>query len=276
MKIILAITDEQNRESVFITDRYEVLSLEEAISLAKQKKIDDIHVVQRNSKFYLRTNRNVPKERELDQLSIKGNIFYEYWQGYRSLENPVLIEYINRYLKSIENDQSYVKLVGWFKSLKIPVQNGLKKNKEYIFEAALRFNIDPYLLGAILVDEIARRNPVEEIADKVFNYVKNTSIGIAQVTAKNANYLLKRGLYNPTREHLYKYLIEPKHNIYIGAALIRSIIDDWKPFIDLKNKPDILATLYSLGRSPHGDPKSNERGSQIADEFYQLVKDYLQ
>src|SRR3989344_9042999 len=186
MKIILAITDEQNRESVFITDRYEVLSLEEAISLAKQKKIDDIHVVQRNSKFYLRTNRNVPKERELDQLSIKGNIFYEYWQGYRSLENPVLIEYINRYLKSIENDQSYVKLVGWFKSLKIPVQNGLKKNKEYIFEAALRFNIDPYLLGAILVDEIARRNPVEEIADKVFNYVKNTSIGIAQVTAKNA------------------------------------------------------------------------------------------
>ena len=64
------------------------------------------------------------------------------------------------------------------------------------------------------------------------------------------------------------------YSITAAATGTARIID--LTFIDLKNKPDILATLYSLGRSPHGDPKSNERGSQIADEFYQLVKDYLQ
>lgn len=45
---------------------------------------------------------------------------------------------------------------------------------------------------------------------------------------------------------------------------------------DLKSHFDILATLYSLSRIPHSDPQPNDRGIQIAGEFYNFAKTWLQ
>jgi len=42
---------------------------------------------------------------------------------------------------------------------------------------------------------------------------------------------------------------------------------------DARNKS--LATLYSLDRKPHLNPQPNDRGLQITNEFYNLVKEWL-
>lgn len=202
MKIILAIADEKKVNRVFITDDFKVLSLDEALQLALEGKIDAVHAVKNKFGTYLRTNRRVVKFQELDQLSIA-------------------------------EDQHYIQPVGWHKVIKKVVED----------------------------------------------------------TTQNANNLIKKSLYNPNpqdpllpfkslnvkaRAHLSTYLIQPKHSIYFAAALLCSLIEDWKPFIDLEQRPDILATLYHLDYiNPHDDPHPNERGIQIATEFYELSKTWF-
>lgn len=71
-------------------------------------------------------------------------------------------------------------------------------------------------------------------------------------------------------------MIQSKHNIYFAAANIRGLIDNWHPFTDLSKRTEILATLYHLPyKTPHGDPKANERGAQISTEFYKLAQKWL-
>ena len=172
------------------------------------------------------------------------------------------------------------------------IKNKLQPHKNIIFEAADHFHIDSYLLGAILIDEIARTAPLENIFNNVtVNFLgRNTSLGIAQMKTDTAYDLVKSNLYNPNpndeflkhklnpavRSRLYEYLIQPKHSIFFAAAGIRSLINNWKRFINLENRPEILATLYSRKyKDPHVKPESNERGLQIANEFYSLAEQWL-
>ena len=168
----------------------------------------------------------------------------------------------------------------------------LQSNEDHIFGAAKRFDADPYLLGAIIIDEIVRANPIEEITDVLGLYFigKNTSAGVAQVKVETARALIQDGYYNPEpndiqlspenihktrRSYLYDIVKKPAHSIHFAAARIRDLIDKWKRFVDLTKRPEIIATLYSMGKSPHSDPKPNERGFQIANEFYRLTKQWL-
>lgn len=57
-----------------------------------------------------------------------------------------------------------------------------------------------------------------------------------------------------------------------ALSLDEIIIKDWSPYIDLRNKQEIIATLYSLSRKPHPRPVANGRGKQIASELYKLAK----
>ena len=197
------------------------------------------------------------------------------------------------YGKSLKKKQSYIKPVGKPKVPTSAVKKKLLPHRDLIFSAAEKFRIDPYLLGAIMIDEIAQLYPFEQIVDKLkANIVgRDASVGIAQVKIDTANNLIKKGLYNPNssdkklpfvrldnagRRHLYDYLIKDKYNIFFAAAYLRSLINDWSKFVDLRKKPEIIATLYSLPYvKPHDDPKPNERGSQIAKEFYELTKKFL-
>ena len=72
--------------------------------------------------------------------------------------------------------------------------------------------------------------------------------------------------------------VAEKFKIFFAAVHIRALIDRWKRFADLDDKPEIIATLYSIGRgkSPHGNPKPNKRGLQISGEFYRLAQEWLQ
>jgi hypothetical protein len=192
-----------------------------------------------------------------------------------------------------EGDSPIIKLVenNLYASSAI-VKEKLLSTREIIYDSATNFNLDPFQLGAILIDEISRMSPFEEIIDRigVENFGINTSVGLAQIKIDTANNIIKKKLYNPnpsdqklpikrlnreTRAYLYNYVIQPKHNIFFAGAILTDLINSWKEFIDLKTHFDILASLYSMYKLPHEDPHPNVRGSQIASEFYNLAKIWL-
>ena len=190
-------------------------------------------------------------------------------------------------------DQPLIIIDGHPKITKEAAQAKLQPHRDLVFEAAKKFNVDSYLLGAIIIDEIARFAPIEMITDPLGGYFigVNTSVGIAQVKIDTARGLIKDGYYNPnpddgklspanigkvSRSHLYQYVKESRHSIFFAAARMRALIDEWKKFVDLSRKPEIITTLYHLPHIiPHANPQSNDRGLQIAREFYQLAKEWL-
>ena len=152
-------------------------------------------------------------------------------------------------------------------------------------------SFDPYTLGAIIIDEIARANPWESIFDKLVFVGKNTSAGIAQVKIETARRLILGGYYNPnpsdkkvakenvmktSKTYLYAYVEQPRHSIFFAAARIREIIDQWLPAINLSNRPEIIGTLYNQrSRTPNAYPRSSDRGKQIHAEFYPFARSIL-
>lgn len=242
MKFILVVTDNHGKNLAFVSREMQTLSLAEATEAVRRRDVPGAYVVERKTGAYIRSKITVPKLEQFEKIAIPIKDLLLYVQGVRSVE---------------------------------------------------KYNIDPYLLGAILIDEVAQLNPFEEIFDafgvKIIG--GNTSIGIAQVKTDTANNIIAQGLYSPNpndpalpfkkldkaaREHLYTYLIDPKHCVFFAGAYIRSIINYWAPNIDLTKRSDIIGTLYSQGYGkPKSNPETNERGTQIATEFYSLAKQWL-
>ena len=88
-------------------------------------------------------------------------------------------------------------------SFRVPtsvVQRVFESHSDIIKEAAQEFAIDQYMLGAVLIDEIAHLAPFEPIVEKVGADIigKNTSVGVAQVKIETANDLIKKDIYNPS------------------------------------------------------------------------------
>lgn len=294
MKIVLSVKNYFGKNVAFVTDNLKVFLLEEILELTKKDQIEGVYVVKTSTGSYLRSKKSVPKSLRIDQLSVGSDNISLFIDNKISNSTPVLSAYLALRNKSLlEGDFPIIKPVenNLYASTAI-VKEKLLSIREIIYESAKYFDLDPFQLGAILVDEIARSSPFEEIIDRmgVENFGVNTSIGLAQIKIDTANNIIKKKLYNPnptdqklpikrlnreTRVHLYNYLIEPKHNIFFAGAILTDLISNWKKFIDLKNHFDILATLYSLSRAPHGDPHPNSRGIQIANEFYNLAKTWL-
>ena len=294
MKIILAATDSKGKNLVFVSNTLKAYSLEEAISLAKESKLDNICTVARKQGIHLRTKPKTAKKDQLDTISISSSALFASLSNINNaLSTPAFSNYWKLFQNSFKKDEPFIVIDSYFYITKKAVREKLKLHRDLIFEAAKKFTIDPYLLGAIIIDEIARLNPIEEITDLLsIKFIgKNTSVGIAQVKVDTARALIKSGYYNPSpgdeklskeninktsRAYVYKYIIQPKHNIFLAAARMHSLINEWQKFIDLNDKPEIIATLYSLEHKiPHFNPKSNERGLQISNEFYQVAKEFL-
>jgi len=294
MKVVLVVTDPRGKSLAFVSDALKAISLEEAVRLANEGKIDGAHVVRRTTGAYIRTNMGVPKMEEFDQLSVSGRALLLYAEDARhAVSTPALSAYINRHTTSFKEREPFIAPVGQPKVLTTLVKKKLEPHRAVIFSAAAQFSLDAYLLGAIIVDEIARMHPFEQMIDALGARIvgRNVSVGIAQVKIDTAHDLIKRGLYHPNptdkklpfkkldafaRVYLYTYLIQPKHNISFAAAFVRYVIDFWASKIDLTERPEIIATLYSIGcGEPKLDPKASDRGTQIAGEWHSLAKKWL-
>ncbi len=296
MKIILVATGANGRNVVFVSDTLQSYSLEEATKLAKSGQFANVYVVKGNNGDYLRTSRSVPKKEQLEQISVSSHQLFAYAQDTRSaFSTPAFDRYLQLYQHTLENDGRplIVTFDGKGRITKDAAKEKLRLHQEIIFDAAKKFKIDPYLLGAIIIDEIARFGLIEGIMDPLLGYFigLNASAGVAQIKIDTARGLMQTGYYNPNsndqkllpdkvgktpRAYLYQYIKEPKHSIFFAAARMRSLIDEWKKYANLNERPEIIATLYSMYKSPHTHPEANERGTQIAEEFYQIAKMWLQ
>jgi len=295
MKIILVATNSQGKNLVFVTDTLQACSLQEALQLAKEKKLENVYPVQGSTGAYLRTNRGAIKKEQLDRISISSYQLFSLPDNLNyAVSTPAFDDYWLLYQHSLKKGEGpFIVIDGHALITKERAKGKLQPHGNLVFVAAKRFDVDPYLLGAIIVDEIARMAPFEEIRDVLTGQFIgiNTSAGIAQVKTDTARGLIQSGYYNPnpddpqlskekigktSRSHLYTYVVQPKHSIFFAAARMRALIDEWQKFIDISKKPKIIATLYSKKHvDPHPNPKANDRGLQIANEFYKLAQEYL-
>lgn len=295
MKIILVATDTRAKSLVFVSDTLKVFSLKQVFDLIHSGVLKDVYIVQSQYGNYIRSAPNIATMDNLDTLSVSGpNIISFINQTSHAKSTPPISDYMRRYLASLKEGEPFLTPVGQNKVLVADIKNKFTEHLSLISTAAKEFSADKYLLGAIIIDELARMHPFEPIINKLEAKIvgMNVSIGIAQVKIDTANQLIKKGLYNPNpgdkklpfngtlsnddRKYLYEYVIQPKYNVRFAAAFIRSLINDWMDEIDLSQRPEIVATLYHLPyRPPRSKPVSDERGDQIASEFYKLAKKWL-
>jgi hypothetical protein len=295
VKIILIATDAKKKSLVFVDENLKVYSLKEAILATQNGLLRNIYTVNRSGNIYLRSTRGTPSIDKLDKISISSyQLFYSLSDLNKILSIPAFKNYWQKYQQNIfqEEIENYIIIEGHLRVAKTTAKKKLTKNKDIIFSASEKFDVDPYLLSGILIDEIARLAPFEEITDLLAGSFigKNTSGGIAQVKTETARNLILSDYYNPdpnkfsskekiimaTCQQIFSYLKEPKHSIFFAGARMRYFTDEWKKFIDLSQKPEIIATLYSLDKdNPKSNPQPNIRGLQIANEFYNLAKEWL-
>ena len=295
MKIILVATDAHGKNLVFVSDTLQTYSLEQALALARDGKLKNIYAVNGDTGSYIRTKPIVPQGEQLDRISISSFRLFSSTDDIRhALSTPAFSCYWKIYQRSLKAEgRRFIVIEGHPRITQNDAWEKLRSHRGIIFGAAKKFNVDPYLLGAIIIDEIARMAPLEEIRDTLTGQFIgiNTSAGIAQVKTDTARGLIQSGYYNPNPDdprlskekikkislsYLYQYVAQPKHSIFFAAAKMRALVDEWKKFIDISDSPDIIATLYSLkGKTPHAHPQPNDRGLQITNEFYKLAKEWL-
>lgn len=298
MKIILVATGAKGKNVVFVADTLQAYTLEETIRLAKEGKLRNIYAVNGSAGVHLRSSRNVPKKEQLEQLSVSSRQLFAVASGLRNAPStsPALNRYLQLYETSLkEKGGPFITPVDdYVRILTQDAKEKLQPHRRLVFDAAKKFNIDPYLLGAIIIDELARVKPFEDVFEKlaVFFVGTDVSAGIAQVKIETARGLIQDGYYNPnpndpelspenigkvSRAYLHQFVKKPKYSIFFAAARVRALIDEWKKFADLSAMPEIIATLYHLPyKNPHGNPEANPRGLQISGEFYRFAKVWLQ
>jgi len=296
MKITLVVTDTKRRNLFFATEDGATHSLKEVVELASAGEFPGVYTVRGKNGEFLRTVPCVSRKEELEQLSISISHLYYVIQGMRNAASaPALRAYLETYRQAVRTARgSYIAPVEYpLPTSKKVVREKLRINRSHIFSAAKHFDIDPYILGAILIDEIARAIPFEPIVDKIKGDLlgRNASAGVAQVRLNTAYDLMTLGVYNPNlqdkrlmfsrftnveRKYLYMYVAQPKHSIFFAGAFVRHVINFWSSYTDLSARSEIIGTLYHIGfGEPKSNPQSNPRGEQIAHEFYPLAKAWL-
>lgn len=184
MKIILTITDSKGKNLVFSTDALKAYSLDESVRLAKEGKLESVHAVRTGQGAYLRANPNTVENDNLDTLSLPAYKLFlslndmqyllsqDGWRAYK--------KYLMLHGRRIEERGEHVIYVDGYPLItRERVITTLTPHRPIVVSAAKRFLFDPYTLGAIIIDEIARAHPWEDTLDKLGAVFvgQNTSAG---------------------------------------------------------------------------------------------------
>lgn len=297
MRIILVVTNSGKKSFVFVADDLRARSLKEAMDFAVKGALGAVHIVKAKIGKYLRSSPNAQSADNLDTMSVTAHrvvkavdkldsiIFYPAFRMYWKLQQA--------YLRRLQRQGKKIIVVdGYLATPKDLVIETLLKHRKYIFVAARRFSIDPYTLGAIMIDEYARISMLDVLTDEVLLTLHDPSVGIAQVTIETARSLIKQGYYNPnpedsalseknidtaSRSHLYAYVVQPKHNVHFAAAKIRERIDFWSPRLDIAHRSDMIQYTYARGNKVTLEQlrQLDARARQTRREFYPLAKQIL-
>lgn len=172
--------------------------------------------------------------------------------------------------------------------------------RQDILNAAAKYDVDPALVAAILYDELVRwdryyfnasgtrENRWIYVGDDTLTNTlaqqdpdlaleQNWSLGIAQMKPDTAV-----AVSNVSSTKVVKALLEETTAIDLVAAAIAKTIAEWdSDYPTIRQRPDIIGTLYSQGYQSQdirgcptahqkGCPESNDRGKEIAEDVSRL------
>ncbi|MBI3442953.1 MAG: DUF3892 domain-containing protein [Candidatus Sungbacteria bacterium] len=162
MKIILVATNAGGKNLVFVTDTLQAYSLQEAVQLAKDGRLENAYPVRSSAGAYLRTKPHTAKSEQLDQLSISSRLLFSSVDDIgHAMSTPAFDNYWLLYQDSLkEGEGPFIVIDGHALIAKEMAKGKLQPQRDLVFAAAKRFHVDPYLLGAILIDEIARMEKI--------------------------------------------------------------------------------------------------------------------
>lgn len=161
MKVILVATDNRGKNLVFVSDALRVYLLAEAVRLAQDGKLENIYPVHRGTGVYLRTKPRVPVKEQLDAVSVSSyRLFSSPNDLRRAISTPVFGNYWALYQAELKDEEGpFIVIDGYALITKEWARKKLQPHKDLVTAGATRFSVDPFLLGAIIIDEIARFAP---------------------------------------------------------------------------------------------------------------------
>ena len=166
------------------------------------------------------------------------------------------------------------------------------------------------LIGAIMLDELQRRDWLDNIQDiesrflnsvytkplkklgrwllsKTLKPIDDISLGPAQMKPTVVEDLIQEQLIvKPDHweqqkvDITTKWLLDPQKSAELVGARLEQIVRHWaKGGVDISNKPEIIGTLYSIGlvgqAGVNDHPRANKRGEKIANELQPRVRQIL-
>ncbi|GAB4544453.1 MAG: hypothetical protein OHK0023_01280 [Anaerolineae bacterium] len=151
--------------------------------------------------------------------------------------------------------------------------------RDEIKAAAAILGVSPELVAAIIYDELQKKDNNDNLQEWAALFgigVKDTwSLGVAQMQIQTvydlveAGYLVKPDGWNDNKQDIaIRWLLEPKNAPYLVAARIKQTMDYWQQRgVDISQRPEILATLYSIGLTGQSgvnpNPQPSDRGNEI-------------
>jgi len=236
-QIILVITNSRGASQAFVTDDFQYLLLKEAIALMKRGVLKGVHLVNGLSGTYIRSNNNNAKEDNLVSLSVPAGSLSK--QIKLPEENERVSLYADAYGKFLEKKFKRNELVYLSGLARIPKKDVIKRLRPLLNAinlAAEKYEVDPNLLAAILIDEIARVGPADP---------------------------------NISQSELYDLLLDDKVSVQFAAAYL-SFIEKLRERRNLGTSAAEVASCYSRGKF---SDQANSRGTQIATNLRRYARE---
>ena len=289
MNILLRVVNRKSGQELFIDENLRIYNKKDIILLIKQKKINNLFLIKKNNKIFIKSKPNITAEDNIINKSISYKELISYIKNYSIVCGNKKIKKYDEIRRKQQKIETIVAKdnKGDFDSTKTKndIREHLEKYKKHILEAAREQKIDPFLLGAILIDEYCRLGWDDWLDWLGALDIKDTSVGIAQIKLSTAREIIKKRYYNPApgkityqslSVQIWLYLNQPKHSIQFSAAAIRLSIEYWrKKKIDISKQPRVMAYLYSYGYTKDIKGASVKRAIQVSTEFYQMAKSIL-
>ncbi|OGC21944.1 hypothetical protein A2310_04005 [candidate division WOR-1 bacterium RIFOXYB2_FULL_37_13] len=289
MDIILRVINRSTKKELFIDNNLKIYDKEEVLLFITQQKINNLSLAKRNGKTYIKSKPNAKTTDNIFSKSISSTELISFYKNYtKAITDKNIKKYDD--VRRKQQKKNFITIKddkGDFVSTKTDndIKNHLKKYKGVIFKAAREQKIDPFLLGAILIDEYCRMGWDDWLDWLGALNIKDTSVGIAQIKLSTAREILKKCYYNPApgqithqspSMQIWLYLNRPEHSIQFSAAVIKLSIVYWqKKKIDISKETRVLAYLYSYGYTKDIKRAKVKRCIQISVEFYQMAKSIL-
>ena len=289
MKITLRVVNRRSGQELYIDEKLKAYNKKEVIRFIKQQKIDNFYLAKRAGKVFIKSKPNTTAADNIVNKSISPMELASFYKNYAGIINS---KKIRRYDDLRRKQQKRNAIIVKddrkdFVSTKTPddIEKHLKKYRTVVLNAAKEQKIDPFLLGAILIDEFCRMGWDDWLDWLGALNIKDTSVGIAQIKLSTAREIIRKQYYNPapgkittksTPMQIWWYLNQPECSIQFSAAAVKLSIEYWrKKKIDISKRLQVLAYLYSAGYTKDIKGAETKRCLQISGEFYQMAKSIL-